>query len=159
MKGERGGHTYFVPEKIVDDFVQGEGDRAAVALAFAGGQLAPFRGKGIAILILCFEEAAFLETNAKASLAGMVAAVGAAESVGDVVVDLAVIDDCTLPIKVKTTFVATRPDSLWKLVVSAEPGSALIHVRRASDQCVNRKGLQRFGREALIRRNTVVDKI
>ena len=106
------GHADFVPEEIVDDFVQGERQRAAVALAFAGGQLAPLRGEGIAILIFGFEEAALLETNAEAALAGMVAAVGAAQTVGDMIVDLAVVDDRALPIEVEAALVAPAADRL-----------------------------------------------
>jgi len=79
----------------------------------------------LSILILGFEEAALLKTNAEAALAGMVSAVGAAEPVGYVIVDFAVVDGCALPVKVKAAFVAAGPDRLPELIAGVIRGTDL----------------------------------
>ena len=151
MKVESGRcrHADLVPQEIIHDLLQREGLGAPVALAFAGGQLAPLGGELFSALVFRIEIFPLVELVADAALAGMVASIRAAQPVGDVVIHGAVVNHRAFPVEEEPAFVLLAVNRLGRdLVGGAEPGGALINIRRASDQRVNGQRLQSRTRKA-----------
>ena len=112
-----------VEEKSVYKFIQSKRLGAAVALAFAGGQLAPLGWEGFSVLIFGIEEVALVEADAKAAFTVLVTAIGAAQAEADMVVDDSVINDGSLPVVMGVAVVAGAIRiGLGKAVRGVEPG-------------------------------------
>ena len=147
-------HADLVVEVHVDGLVEPVGERRLVVESLAGGQRAPLLRVLFAGLVARLEVVTVVEPEAHRSLAALVvAAVGSAQPVADVVIDDAVVDDGGIPV------VEEPPLGALADLVAAIVGEALRVVLAARDDVVDRHRLQRGRRVAVVVRHAVVDEV
>ena len=152
--GARARNANLIEEAHAHRFVEGIGERSPVIEAFAGRQGAPLLGIFFALLVAGLEVGAVVEPEAHGAFPLIVvASVGTAESIADVVIDHPVVDDGSIPV-VEKPGLASLIDSVGAVV-----GEAFFVVPVAGDEVIDRERFQHRGREPFIGRNAVVDEV
>src|SRR5882762_8175248 len=106
IEGRRRRDIHFVEQIEVHKLIERKELRSAITLALARRQFPPLRWKPLPVLIFGIKQVAFVEADAEAPFARMVAAVRAAKAIMNMVVNDAIVNHSGFPVKQQPAFVA-----------------------------------------------------